>query len=637
MKCDHCNKPGASMRCSRCRDAVYCDAKCQRMHWAPHHQHACGSNANMRDADAMSARHRILVDAAVEQAAAANADVVRLKQEHMALQKCSAKMAIHHCMSQSQTVQDARPQCTSDHHSYDDYLVGCVGRSRHLCAICHVEVLATSAAAAMVLEPRTKSTVWHVTYRTGGAYDVMCGECHETKRQEKAQQTDRDMRMRLREHEARDAQAHRTLQARDDRLVNEAKRQAEAAAATAVAAATAARTETEAARTETEAARTETEAARTETEAATHALYAMTSSQVHPDDVSRATDEYLRSRLAVLWNAGGCGAGGAIRYLCIMHPWQDGESVNQYMCRVTRNPKVVNQLLAKFDWVTPTVSTEDIARMGDTEAIKMLMACGIPLGDKLWKVLITRFNGPGYEYKGFVDMFKTLVHALSDGERMDPQHAGVQFVLGFVLRTCFKVKVDRKPCFIPQVCAVQALRDLLTDLHGKCAVLRALVFTFKRGATWADTCTDTNKPRHRALAPGNLFDTLYKSHKTPPEHMSQRPPSEFVPLARANVEAVLERMERMERDRVAAGAMEEAAGAMGVEATGAMEEAAGVVEEECSICLLSLEDETPLLVRSSTRHFVCDHGSMFHETCIALWKRTSDHAGCPLCRAAIEV
>eukprot|EP00729_Bicosta_minor_P023144 gene23144-781_t len=53
--CSQCGKAGAVLRCSRCRQTVYCDATCQRKHWkspsAPHKTEckasAAGSSASV--------------------------------------------------------------------------------------------------------------------------------------------------------------------------------------------------------------------------------------------------------------------------------------------------------------------------------------------------------------------------------------------------------------------------------------------------------------------------------------------------------------------------------------------------------------------------------------------------------------
>jgi tetratricopeptide (TPR) repeat protein len=43
--CGHCNQPGATARCSRCKRVVYCNVKCQRAAWK-NHRLICGQGSD---------------------------------------------------------------------------------------------------------------------------------------------------------------------------------------------------------------------------------------------------------------------------------------------------------------------------------------------------------------------------------------------------------------------------------------------------------------------------------------------------------------------------------------------------------------------------------------------------------------
>jgi uncharacterized protein len=41
MNCFHCTKPKSTLRCMRCKEALYCSAACQKAHWKKKHKQTC--------------------------------------------------------------------------------------------------------------------------------------------------------------------------------------------------------------------------------------------------------------------------------------------------------------------------------------------------------------------------------------------------------------------------------------------------------------------------------------------------------------------------------------------------------------------------------------------------------------------
>jgi hypothetical protein len=62
--CEACEAP-AHLRCSRCKEARYCSAECQRRHWKAGHKTECGTPRVQSTKEELAARHASL-DAKVQ-------------------------------------------------------------------------------------------------------------------------------------------------------------------------------------------------------------------------------------------------------------------------------------------------------------------------------------------------------------------------------------------------------------------------------------------------------------------------------------------------------------------------------------------------------------------------------------------